>query len=76
MPMHEGVETALRKIPLENYQVKCLDFVLKHKKCGLFLDIGYGNPPLATACAGRGRIVTICRSQARARARVLTGSVS
>lgn len=52
MPMHEGVETALRKIPLENYQVKCLDFVLKHKKCGLFLDIGYGKTLTTLAAIG------------------------
>lgn len=42
MPMNPGVEDALRKIPLEGYQVKCLEFILYHPKCGVFLDIGYG----------------------------------
>lgn len=42
MPMNPGAEEALKKIPLEDYQVKCLDFILKHPKCGVFLDIGYG----------------------------------
>lgn len=52
MPMHEGVEKALRKIPLENYQVKCLDFILKHNKCGVFLDIGYGKTLTTLAAIG------------------------
>ena len=32
--------------------VKCLDFVLKHKKCGLFLDIGYGKTLTTLAAIG------------------------
>lgn len=52
MPMHEGVEAALRKIPLENYQVKCLEFILKHPKCGVFLDIGYGKTLTTLAAIG------------------------
>lgn len=52
MPMHHGAEEALRKIPLEDYQVKCLDFMIKHPKCGVFLDIGYGKTLTTLAAIG------------------------
>lgn len=52
MPMFPGVEPALRKIPLEKYQVKCLEFILNHPKCGVFLDIGYGKTLTTLAAVG------------------------
>lgn len=52
MAMHPGAEEALKKIPLEDYQVKCLEFVLYHPKCGVFLDIGYGKTLTTLAAVG------------------------
>ena len=52
MAMTKEAEQALRKIPLEDYQVKCLDFMLKHPKCGVFLDIGYGKTLTTLAAIG------------------------
>ena len=50
--MRPDVEPILRKIPFEDYQVKCLDFVAKHPKCGVFLDIGYGKTLTTLAAIG------------------------
>lgn len=50
--MNPGAEEALRQIPFENYQVKCLEFILKHPKCGVFLDIGYGKTLVTLAAIG------------------------
>lgn len=52
MPMHPGVEPALKQIPLEDYQVKCMKFMLYHPKCGVFLDIGYGKTLTTLASIG------------------------
>lgn len=52
MPMNPGVEPVLKQIPLENYQVKCLKFILDHPKCGVFLDIGYGKTLTTLAAIG------------------------
>ena len=52
MAMYPGVEDALKKIPLEGYQVKCLEFILYHAKCGVFLDIGYGKTLTTLAAIG------------------------
>lgn len=37
---------------LEDYQLKCLEFVLVHPKCGMFLDIGYGKTLTTLAAIG------------------------
>ncbi len=37
---------------LEDYQLKCLEFVLMHPKCGMFLDIGYGKTLTTLAAIG------------------------
>lgn len=52
MAMHPGAEEALKKIPFEGYQVKCLEFILYHSKCGVFLDIGYGKTLVTLAAIG------------------------
>ena len=30
------------RMAMEDYQIKCWDFIIQHQKCGVFLDIGYG----------------------------------
>lgn len=50
--MHEGVEPILRKIPVEDYQAKCMAFITQHPKCGVFLDIGYGKTLTTLAAIG------------------------